>query len=274
VVTDIGLVVCVGGKIDLQHSKNIYNKSDVATDPLFVGVDKNKFMALPTYKTFFDLLDNYEHEIGVAEVVTQEEVDENWKFLNAVCATPCMMYVYEYLHAKKRIPAGMEAFKKQLYDIWFNMYRRGKSRGEDSSGFEHVFVGELKGTTVVGLHNWVQVFLEERKGRLDYQGFISPRKKGHIDHVPSEAEQFITIQFTWNVSDHLEKKDVSSTFVGTSPEFELALYTLCFLLDGEEDHFIEVGSPGHIYCVNIKCHRWNVGDKVRIAAVFPVAIEE
>jgi len=88
-------------KINLQHSKTIYNKEDVASDPLFVGVDRNKFMSVPTYKTFYDLLDNYEHEIGVAEVVTQEEIEENWRFLNAVCATPCMMYAYEYLHAKK-----------------------------------------------------------------------------------------------------------------------------------------------------------------------------
>jgi len=263
-------------KINLQHSKTIYNKEDVASDPLFVGVDRNKFMSVPTYKTFYDLLDNYEHEIGVAEVVTQEEIEENWRFLNAVCATPCMMYAYEYLHAKKRIPAGMEAFKKQLYDLWFNMYRRGKGRGDDSSGFEHVFVGELKdGNTVIGLHNWIQIFLEEKKGRLDYQGYVSPKKKGHTDSVPSETEQLITIQFTWDVKEKMDKrKDVSSTFVGTSPEFELALYSLCFLVDHEEDHFIEVGSPGHIHMVNIKCHRWRVGDKERIASVFPVAIED
>ena len=34
----------------------------------------------------------------------------------------------------------------------------------DSSGFEHVFLGESKAGEVVGLHNWIRLYLEERKG--------------------------------------------------------------------------------------------------------------
>jgi hypothetical protein len=41
----------------------------------------------------------------------------------------------------------------------------------DSSGFEHVFVGEEdeETRTVSGLHNWIQIADEERKGHLDYR---------------------------------------------------------------------------------------------------------
>jgi len=260
-------------KINLQHSKLIYNKEDVADEPLFKGVDKNKFFATPTFKAFYALLDNYEHEAGKAEVITPQEIAENWAFINAICATPCMKYCHNYLVAKKKATPNMEEFKKTLYDLWFKMYRRVGGKGsDDSSGFEHVFVGEIREGKVIGFHNWIQFFLEERKGLLDYQGFVAHKRNAH---VPPENEQLITIQFIWNTSTGEVKKDVSSTFVGSSPEFEVALYTLCFLIDSEEDHFCKVGEDHHLYDVNIKCHRWHCSHNPdRIACCFPVALDE
>lgn len=42
----------------------------------------------------------------------------------------------------------------------------------DSCGFEHVFVGETKsGTEIVGFHNWIQFYLQEKNGNLDYKGY-------------------------------------------------------------------------------------------------------
>jgi len=261
-------------KINLQHSKILNNPRDVAPDPLFIGVSKEKFFSLPTYKAFYNLLDNYEHEIGKKEIVTKEEETENWHFINVICATPCMKYCYQYLLAKKRIPEGLDKFKKILYDLWFNMYSRGGNKVADSSGFEHVFVGELSNGKVTGFHNWIQIFLEEKKGKLDYQGFICHKKK-NFNEIPTEKDQLITIQFTWDVSGNMDKrKDQSSTFVGVSPEFEIALYTLCFLVDNQEDHFLNVGSGDHIYRVNIKCYRWELSaNTYRIAAVFPIALD-
>jgi len=45
-------------------------------------------------------------------------------------------------------------------------------------------------------------------------------------------------------------------------------------MDDEEDHFCEVGHPDHIYRVNIKCHRWNMKEGVRIGASYPIAIDD
>jgi len=261
-------------KINLQHTKLIYNKQDVADDPLFKGVNKNKFFSLPTFKSFYSLLDNYEHEAGKAEVITPEEIAENWAFINAICDTPCMKYCHNYLATKKKVKPSMEDFKKTLYDLWFKMYRRVGGKGsEDSSGFEHVFVGEVRDGKVIGFHNWIQFFLEERKGLLDYQGYIAHKKSAL---VPPENEQLITIQFVWNAINTGElKKDVSSTFVGSSPEFEVALYTLCFLTDNEEDHFCQVGDDHHLYNVNIKCYRWHCSHNPdKIGGCFPVALDE
>lgn len=42
----------------------------------------------------------------------------------------------------------------------------------DSSGFEHVFVGETKtGSEIIGFHNWLQFYLQEKHGHLDYKGY-------------------------------------------------------------------------------------------------------
>ena len=48
----------------------------------------------------------------------------------------------------------------------------------DSSGFEHVFVGESqkKKANVAGFHNWIQFYLQEKKGLLDYKGFYPSRR--------------------------------------------------------------------------------------------------
>ena len=59
-----------------------------------------------------------------------------------------------------------------LREIWFRPYARSPKRNvTDSSGFEYVFVGEKKTTKVNGFHNWIQFYLLEKSGAIDYQGY-------------------------------------------------------------------------------------------------------
>ena len=58
-------------------------REDKAKDPLFTWVSEEA-LKRPTYKSFISLLDNYETSTGEAEVVTAEEVQENWTFINAI----------------------------------------------------------------------------------------------------------------------------------------------------------------------------------------------
>jgi poly(U)-specific endoribonuclease len=71
----------------------------------------------------------------------------------------------------------------------------------DSCGFEHVFVGEVDDGHVKGLHNWIQTMVEESRGKLDYMGFVLPRKHNQsrdadaVDGPP----RLISVQLGWQV---------------------------------------------------------------------------
>lgn len=247
--------------LNVQESKKAYDRSDVADQPLFGNVNKSYFMALPTFKAFYNLLDNYEKSTGAAEVVTAEEITENWSFINAISETKCIKYLHNYLVAKGKAPKDDASFKKFLYKLWFGLYARTKTGILDSSGFEHVFIGEISNGKVIGFHNWIHYFIQEARGNVDYKGYIIPRNRKKYEALANSETRALTIQFSWGD----EVKSVSSTLIGTSPEFEIALYTLCFL-EGKEDNLVNLGQ----YEVNIKCHHWNTRDGDKIGSCYPV----
>lgn len=57
-----------------------------------------------------------------------------------------------------------------------------------------------------------------------------------------------------------------SSFIGTSPEFELALYTMSFLM-GNEDNKVEIAG----YDVNVKCYKFTdkYSGKTYIGTAYP-----
>ncbi|KAH6831032.1 endoribonuclease-B protein [Perilla frutescens var. hirtella] len=243
-------------EIDCGEGKKAYQKEDMAQGSLFSWLSEDIFRR-PTYARFCSLLDNYNPHEGSKEVVTSQERQEQTAFIEEISRTAPIKYLHKYLSAKGIVSESREDFKRMLERLWFDLYGRGGTSGS-SSAFEHVFVGEIKQRgeeSVSGFHNWIQFYLEEAKGRVDYQGYIFPRRRGNS---PDSESQLLTIQFEWNGV----LKSVSSTLIGVSPEFEIALYTLCFFVGREENH-VELGP----YLVNIKCY--HLGD--RIGSAFPVA---
>jgi hypothetical protein len=45
-----------------------------------------------------------------------------------------------------------------------------------------------------------------------------------------DADRVLSVQFDWKG----QRKPVTTLLIGTSPEFELALYTLCFVAGGQQ----------------------------------------
>uniref|UniRef100_A0A2P2JL91 PolyU-specific endoribonuclease-B n=1 Tax=Rhizophora mucronata TaxID=61149 RepID=A0A2P2JL91_RHIMU len=243
-------------EIDVGEGKKVHDKEDAAQGSLFSWLSED-VLRKPTFSRFCSLLDNYNPNEGYKEVITSEERQEQVAFIEEISRTAPIKYLHNYLASKGILSRDKQDFKRMLMNLWFDLYGRGGTYGS-SSAFEHVFVGEIKHcdeVEVSGFHNWLQFYLEEAKGTVDYQGYIFPRYRRNI---PDSETQLLTIQFEWNGA----LKSVSSTLVGVSPEFELALYTLCFFVGGQES-YVELGP----YRVNIKCYRF--GD--RMGSAFPVA---
>uniref|UniRef100_A0A8C4Q4F4 Uridylate-specific endoribonuclease n=1 Tax=Eptatretus burgeri TaxID=7764 RepID=A0A8C4Q4F4_EPTBU len=247
-------------------SSNKMRERDNAPLKFFNFVDERRLSSMETYAAFIALLDNYIDCTGVPEEVTAQEEGENNHFLEAVMKTKVMQELHSFLADKDLCSGELSQFKKQLYDIWFELYTRGSGEGPDSCGFEHVFVGETKrGRKVIGFHNWIQFYLQEKRGLVDYRGYLSRgdtvsyvvrvpvvQHGGHIPDIeiklhylnsdniffpltalcirllfqPEEHDQLVGLQFVWKEV----YKPVGGCFIGTSPELELALYTLAFLV--------------------------------------------
>ncbi|XP_071589341.1 poly(U)-specific endoribonuclease-A-like [Heliangelus exortis] len=218
--------------IDLQGKASAVHPGDSAVQDraarhLFHNVNEEHLKSIKTFATFISLLDNYEASTGVEEVVTPEEIAENNCFIDAILETEVMKLAHEYLLKKNLAKPNLADFKNQLYDIWFQLYARKEGDRPDSCGFEHVFVGETRrGKQILGLHNWVQFYLQEKHNQIDYKGYITRKNKTR----PDKDDQVLSIQFSWK--DLV--KPIGSTFIGVSPEFELAIYTVIFLLAEEK----------------------------------------
>lgn len=208
--------------IDVQRSKHPCNKDDASHDPLFTHVDYQVFTTRPTFKAFRALLDNYSSCTGEEEEVSEQELRENRAFLDAVMETAVMKYCHQYCLAKgasyngDNTPESESGFKQVLDSIWFQLYSRSRRRRNDSSGFEHVFVGEVKNGQISGFHNWIQFYLEEKAGNVDYRGYIKPKSRDSRAET-NDDDHVLTLQFSWNGVE----KFVGTSFIGEYFEFDL-----------------------------------------------------
>nr|XP_057932187.1 uridylate-specific endoribonuclease C [Doryrhamphus excisus] len=206
-------------------SQGTHVVQDRASLPLFSNVNENKMRNTTTISRLMKLLDNYERSTGVSEQVTAEERIETNLFLDAVLETEVMKRAHRYLVTKGQSSSDVRHFKSQLHLIWFHLYYRQRNTGPDSCGFEHVFVGEIKSANeIMGFHNWIQFYLQEKSRELDYKGY-----KARDHDLPDQDDHVLNLQFSW----HSVLKPVGSSFIGTSPEFEMAIFTVLFLMNTE-----------------------------------------
>lgn len=166
-----------------------------------------------------------------------------------------MQELYNWFKAKGHpIATSPQVFRFWIGQLWFSHYSRALGR-PDTSGFEHVFIGEAKNGEISGMHNWVRFYVLEnnRTENFDYKGFTVKR-----------FNIMAALKFTW---DGLLKR-AGSILIGTSPEFDMALYTMCFLSRrGRETCDVEFdGCPLQITSFEIMQQ-----NKVYIGSIYPTA---
>ena len=79
---------------------------------------------------------------------------------------------------KGLIGADINALKEYYRTIWFGLYSRA-SGSVGSSGFEHVYLGELK-NGISGFHSWHRYYWEELAGKMNYLGYINIVEYGTV----------------------------------------------------------------------------------------------
>ncbi|XP_066154838.1 endoribonuclease CG2145-like isoform X2 [Euwallacea fornicatus] len=237
--------------LNLQGITTSRSTQDEAPLPL-LKIDDQAFQT-SSVATLVLLYNNYFLEAEQNEVYTgQERIEEN-NFLDSMLVTPVMQHTRNFLNQKGKIGKDPKEFRDLLRQIWFFMYSRGKGR-IGSSGFEHVFLAEIKNNQVSGLHNWVYFNAEESRGKANYLGYMKKIDLG-------EKGVILKYHFTFHDID----KPVGSMFIGTSPELEMGLYTICFVL--RADQICPLKMNGNRFIIRTYSFRYR--GKNMIGSAFP-----
>lgn len=128
-----------------------------------------------------------------------------------------------------------------------------------------------KNRQCAGLHSWIRVLEQEGKGNLNYYGFVPRRGRNAAPVAPDD--KVLTIQFSWDPNPSADPnivvtKELSTMLVGSSPEVEVALYSLFFFAGVEEGSLCLNGNDLRVRVYKI---RSKYGDKIGAAFVESVS---
>ncbi|KAL3058492.1 hypothetical protein OYC64_010611 [Pagothenia borchgrevinki] len=241
----------------LVHDSQTSSMNDLSSGNLFRYLNEEVLFSRPTYNAFLAVLDNYNRMTGQNEDFSPQQLAEQEHFVRETMAnTELGRELFAFLYTKG-VYASEEEFLQDLKMMWFGLYSRNNNK-KDSSGFEHIFAGEIKGGKVSGFHNWIQFYLLEKSGKLNYYS--------HSFNGPwTSYPDVLGMQFMWEGYF----KQVGSAVIGCSPEFDFALYSLCYITRPGKQCHLSLGGKE----LMIQTYTWEnsfYGDgKKYIASAFP-----
>ncbi|XP_073432874.1 uridylate-specific endoribonuclease D-like isoform X3 [Dendrobates tinctorius] len=190
--------------LNLQHKASSLQTgtgTDFSSQKLFSHVNEAKLFTRPTFARLISLLDNYVKNTGTLETISNEEIQEETAFMTEVFQTAIM---------------------KQLSSFFI-------SKGEIHKG------------KISGFHSWVNLYLLEKAGEINYLSYSS-------DGPWTSYPDVFTFQFKWTTY----LKTVGSFFMGSSPEFEFAMYTLCYVTRPDSMCTVKLGDAS----LKIQTYSW------------------
>ncbi|XP_068626494.1 endoribonuclease CG2145-like [Battus philenor] len=237
--------------INYQEKTSSQSNEDKAPQPLLTVAPD--VWNITTIEKFLPLLDNYERDTLVNEYVTPQERTEENAFMDAIMSTTVIRHLMNFLKDKGYVTPDPRQQRDYLKQLWFGLYSRGKGK-ISSSGFEHIFLSELKTGEVIGLHNWIYFAKEESANRINYLGYLKYLQLN---------DKGVVLKLHFNQQGI--NKPVNTMFIGTSPEFEIALYTVCFVTRQGDDCQLKLGNKD----VNIITHNFRYRSKNFIGSAYP-----
>ena len=141
------------------------------------------------------IYDNYKPDTRISENISLAQRDEESQLVDTFLTTNVMSAAMDFLADKGMIRKDHNEYKDVLLRLWFSLYCRSRNKGKiSSSGFEHVFLTELKnGIKLSGFHNWIYFNAEEDAKRANYLGYYNKVDLGDVSKI-------ITIQFNSNLT--------------------------------------------------------------------------
>ncbi|XP_050449513.1 endoribonuclease CG2145-like [Cataglyphis hispanica] len=242
-------------RVNLQKQTTSSNLMDQASQPLLT-ISPEAFQ-IPTIESVLSIFDNYHLDTHMNEYISPSQRQEESLLVDTFLSTNVMSTAMRFLADKGFVRQDYYEYKDTLRRIWFNLFSRGQGK-IGSTGFEHVFMAETKqvdsGTEILGLHNWIYFNAEEIKNRVDYLGYIKKTDLGNRGSI-------IKMHVKFNSHD----KPVTTMFIGTSPELEMSLYTVCFYARPDRSCPVSLGGTKF----NIITHKFRYRGKDLIGTAYP-----
>ncbi|EPB77925.1 endoribonuclease XendoU [Ancylostoma ceylanicum] len=131
-------------QIHLNYQGKAEGSYDSAPRRFFEWVDP-RLLEKPSVKQLIAMMNNFNRKTGKVEprVSPDEEQREISDFLTTILASEPWQILYDFLEEKGHPYAeSPSTFRERIQQLWFEHYPRSKGK-PDSSGFEHVFIGEV-----------------------------------------------------------------------------------------------------------------------------------